>query len=72
MQLCGKLVKEIENEARAAGNKDLQVFTLSDRVYRMPFVKEGYTVIDGNMEYATGKGKNEKTLRLAYLEKKLE
>jgi hypothetical protein len=66
-QLCCELVKDIENEARTGGNKDVQIFTLSGRYYKEPFLKEGYEIANTEMEYDLGK----KILRLAYLEKRL-
>jgi hypothetical protein len=70
-QFCCELVKHIENEARTAGNKDIQIFTLSGRDYKMPFLKEGYEVANTEMEYALYQKAGKKILRLAYLEKRL-
>jgi hypothetical protein len=66
-----KLVREIENAAKNAGNGCLSVFTLVDRskYYLRPF--QGYDVLNRNVDYPMHRKPEEGSMHLTWLEKVL-
>jgi hypothetical protein len=66
-----KLVRDIENAAKNAGNGYLSVFTLVDRsnYYLTPF--RGYNVLNRSVEYPLVRKPEEGSMHLTWLEKVL-
>jgi len=73
-QVSRELIKKIEESAKCNGNNELFVYTLIDwkKIYREPFLREGYEIVNENVSYPLDIKPGKKFLRVYWMVKQLK